>query len=240
MVRKFLAVAAVAAFIAVPARAAVVLDQSNRITITTPDNQLIQGIGGQFDRRQAQVVTAGKSGTLTRIDLEAGRVPNAPRVPNNLVIEILHGGAASLPVGPGASPFVVLGSTVPGRNVVDQSKYVTLDVSGLGFHVIERAAVQNLCLCPVADQCVALRPVVRRAGRHRWRRQPDRRHQLRLCRRKELHHRQQRQPAVAGIYDRGFRTYVDAVPELAVWSLMIANFGLVGAGMRRQGRVVAA
>jgi hypothetical protein len=42
------------------------------------------------------------------------------------------------------------------------------------------------------------------------------------------------------IYDRGFRTYVDAVPELAVWSLMIANFGLVGAGMRRQGRVVAA
>ena len=42
------------------------------------------------------------------------------------------------------------------------------------------------------------------------------------------------------IYDRGFRTYVDAVPEPAVWSLMIAGFGLVGAGMRRRGRAVAA
>jgi hypothetical protein len=41
------------------------------------------------------------------------------------------------------------------------------------------------------------------------------------------------------IYDRGFRTYVNTVPEPANWALMIAGFGMVGGTMRRRSTKVS-
>jgi hypothetical protein len=129
-----LSVAIAASVFVAPAQAAVVLDQDNFISIVSPGNQFVQGVGRLNNRRQAQNVVAGVTGELTRIDLQVASIGNVGT--NKLAIEILHGGVGSLPAGPGPSPFLVAGSSLPDFQVVDQNNFLSLDVSSLNFQTV--------------------------------------------------------------------------------------------------------
>jgi PEP-CTERM motif len=242
MFAKFAAFALCAAAFTGSAQAAVVLAQDNLLTIVQPGFQLVQGIGRATDRRQAQGVVAGKTGTLDHIDLQVGTIGNVGA--NNLAIEILHGGVGSLPAGPGASPFIISGSSLFAFNNLDQNHFLTLDVSSLNFNVTagDQFLIYVYAQTPSAtarfgliygeeigvdadgnsivgsnrNYAPAANYITDNTGNLPWQ---------------------------ETIYDRGFRTYVNVagVPEPASWMLMIAGFGMVGAAMRRQrGRVSAA
>ena len=104
--KMFMCVAASAlAAAALPASAAVVLDQDNFLTIAQPGYRQVQPIGGVIDRRQAQVVVAGKTGKLARVDLQVGSIQQRNRPENVLYVEVLRGGAGSLPAGSGPGAF---------------------------------------------------------------------------------------------------------------------------------------
>jgi hypothetical protein len=133
MFAKFTALALSLGAVTVSAQAAVVLDQDNLLTIVQPGFQLAQGIGRVNDRRQAQGVVAGVRGTLDHIDLQVGKVGNVGS--NNLAIEIIRGGLASLPAGPGPSPFIISGASLFTFDTLDQNHFLTLDVSSLNFNV---------------------------------------------------------------------------------------------------------
>lgn len=235
MFAKFTALALSAAAVTVSAQAAVVLDQDNLITIVQPGFQLVQTVGRTIDRRQAQGVVAGVRGTLDHIDLQVGKIGNVGR--NNLVIEILRGGASSLPAGPGASPFVIAPTQLFAFNDVDQNNFLTLDVSSLNFrvnigdHFLIYAYAQtpsstarfgliygeevgidndgNAIVGSNRNYAPEANYITDNTGNLPWQQT---------------------------IYDRGFRTYVNqaGVPEPASWALMISGFGLAGAAMRRQ------
>jgi PEP-CTERM motif len=235
MIAKFTALALSVAAVTVPAQAAVVLDQDNLLTIVQPGFQLVQGVGRANGRRQAQGVVAGVRGTLDHIDLQVGRI--GPANTNNLAIEIIRGGASNLPAGPGASPFLIPGASLFSFDNLDQNHFLTLDVSSLNFHVNvgEQFLIYVYAQTPSATArfgliygeevgvdndgnsivgsfrtyAPAANYITDNTGNLPWQQT---------------------------VYDRGFRTYVNAagVPEPASWTLMIAGFGLAGAAMRRR------
>ena len=234
MLTKFTTLALTIAAFTAPAQAAVVLDQDNLITIVQPGFQLVQGVGRANNRRQAQNVVAGVRGTLDHIDLQIGKIGNVGA--NNLVIEILRGGASSLPAGPGPSPFVIAGSSLFAFNNLDQNHFLTLDVSSLNFHVNvgeqfliyayaqtpsptarfgllfgEDVGVDsdgNTIIGSFRNYAPGANYITDNTGNLPWQQT---------------------------VYDRGFRTYVNAaVPEPANWALMILGFGLAGAALRRR------
>jgi hypothetical protein len=234
---KFSALSAAfaASVLVAPAHAAIVLDQDNFITIVTPGNQAVQGIGRLNDRRQAQSVLAGVTGTLTRIDLQVASIGNVGT--NNLAIEIIRGGVSFLPAGPGPSPLLVAGSSLPNFQVVDQNNFLSLDVSSLNFQTV---AGQDFLIYVYAQTPVVNARFALLFGEDGGLDVDG--NQLYASTRdyapgvNYITDNTGNLPWQATIYDRGFRTYVNAaaVPEPASWALMIAGFGLVGGMMRRR------
>nr|WP_310522819.1 PEPxxWA-CTERM sorting domain-containing protein [Polymorphobacter sp.] len=226
--------------VAAPACGAVVLDQDNFITIQQPGYQLVQAVGGLADRRQAQVIKAGKSGLLTRVDFQVASIQRSNQPQNVLKVEILAGGAGNLPTGAGPNAFSVASAALPTIGAVNQDNYLSLDVSSLGFQVtrgydfkvyfyaqnlnngsrfallygeqVGEDADGNAIVGSFRTYLPGANHITDNTGNLPWQ---------------------------ETIYDRGFRTYVATVPEPASWAMLIAGFGLVGAAARRR-RVVAA
>jgi hypothetical protein len=238
-----LMVAALAAlFAVVPANATVIVDQDNIMTITRQGFQTVQPVGGTLDRRQAQVVVAGQTGTLTRVDLQVGFI-GVRSIVNQLFVEILPGNETTLPAGAGSSPFAVSSASMPFFYELDQNNFTTVDVSGLGFQTVagqsfkiyvyaqllnqrsrfgmlygEDIGVDNdgngTSIISTRDYLPAANYITDNSGTLPWQQTT---------------------------YDRGFRTWVDvaAVPEPATWMMLLVGFGLVGFAMRRQTRAVS-
>ena len=232
---KLVSVACLIAALVVPAHAAVVLDQDNLITIVNPGSQFIQGIGRVVDRRQAQNVVAGLTGKLTRIDLQIASIGNVGA--NNIAIEILSGGFGSLPAGPGASPFIISGASLPNFQVADHTNFLTVDVSSLNFNTV---AGQDFLIYVYAQTPVATARFGLLYGEDGGL-DADGNQIFASTRtyapgKNYITDNTGNLPWQETIYDRGFRTYVDvaAVPEPASWAMMISGFALVGGAMRRR------
>lgn len=225
---------------ALPAAAAVVLDQDNFITIVQPGFQLVQPIGGLLDRRQAQVIVAGKSGKLTRIDFQVGSIQSRNQPANVLFVEVLRGGAESLPAGPGPDAFAVPTAALFNIGTIDQDNFLSLDVSSLNFNAVAGQAFKvffyardlnnrsrfallygeevgtdadgNSIVGSNRDYAPGANYITDNSGNLPWQ---------------------------ATVYDRGFRTYVDTVPEPMSWAMLVAGFGIVGGAARRRRSQVA-
>jgi hypothetical protein len=178
------------------------------------------------------------TGKLTRIELEVATIGNVGS--NNLAIEIIRGGVANLPAGPGPSPLLIAGASIPNFQIVDQDHFLSLDVSSLNFRTV---AGQGFLIYVYAQNPVANARFALLFGEDGG---------LDVDGNQLYDSTRSYAPAAnyitdntgnlpwqETIYDRGFRTYVNAVPEPANWALMIAGFGMVGGTMRRRSTKVS-
>lgn len=215
--------------LAAPATAAIVLDQDNLMTVTPGFGQYSGLIGQAADLRQAQTVTAGVTGILSRVDLQVRRGPLA----GPLILEIV-----SLPLPTAAGSGVVVG----GVTTAFDGQTVSVDVSSLHFAVTAGSSFALLL------RAQSISP----ADRFGWlfgEQDVD----------GATVYTRDYAAGVNNIFnldnpplynvgawgesglDRGFATYVEtgAVPEPASWALMIAGFGMTGAALRRRRTAIA-
>lgn len=224
----------VTALLAVPVSAAVVLDQDNIMTIGTGDLIGASAIGQTADRRQAQLVKAGVTGTLSRVDLQVRRNTVGT---GTLVLELVHASSsADLPVlaGTPAASISLLSSATDG--------FVTsFDVSAANFQVVAGESFAILLRALVPDS----------QSRFSWvfgtldadgnlLTTRDYANGYNNLYNVYFDENNVTYWGASGV-DRGFATYVDvaSVPEPASWAMMIAGFGLTGAIARRR-RMLAA
>ncbi|HPU14664.1 MAG TPA: PEPxxWA-CTERM sorting domain-containing protein [Polymorphobacter sp.] len=225
----FAAVAALT-LLAAPANAAIVLDQDNLMTVTPDFGQYSGALGLGTDLRQAQIVTAGVTGTLSRVDLQVRRGPQATGA---LILQIV-----SLPLPTATGPGVVVG----GLTTAFDGQTVSVDVSSLNFAV---TAGSSFALLLRSD-------TISNENRFGWLfgeqdidgnniYTRDYAGGVNSIFNLDL-------PPIYNVgawgetsLDRGFATYVEtgAVPEPASWALMIAGFGMTGAMLRRRRPVAA-
>ena len=235
MFSKSLVSGAVLCLMAFPAHAAVVVDQSSIIFATTGtefQSSSVQTVGSA-SRIQSQSVTAGKTGRLARVDVQAQQGSGT----GDLIMSIATG-IAGQPGFATLGSFTIARADVPTVAGAFAGGLVSVDVSSLAFDLtpgtvfsIGLAAgpqqVGNNVFGWVIDEVTStggsLQPISYPGGFNQfsldggviW--------------------------STTGL-DRGFRTWVDtgAVPEPASWAMLIAGFGLTGAAMRRRRTAVAA
>jgi hypothetical protein len=226
------AILAGCAVFASPSAATVVLDQDNLMTIDAGFGLYSNLIGTAGDVWQGQVVQAGKTGTLARVDLQVRRtgVTTGP-----LVLELV-----SVPLPTTAAPGVsILASDL--TNAVD-GQTISVDVSSLGFAV---TSGQFFGLLLRSGDVSATNTFGWLYG------QGDDEGNVTYSRDYPAGINSIFNYDIPGYgigvwgatqYDRGFATYVDVagVPEPASWALMIGGFGLVGGAVRRQRRALTA
>lgn len=229
---KFGLVAACAAMtvLATPATAAIVLDQDNLMTVTPGFGQYSSVLGTAGNYWQAQIVQAGVTGTLSRVDLQVRSFASAT---GSLILELVN---LPLPTVAG-SGFVVgpLSTAFDGQTL-------SVDVSSANFAVTAGSSFALL----LRSETIST------ANRFGWLfgEADDQGNNI---------YTRDYAAGVNNIFnldapplynvgawgetgfDRGFATYVNtgAVPEPASWALMIAGFGMTGAALRRR-RMVAA
>ena len=227
---------AVLAMSPLPAAAVVVLDQDNIMPIAGP--VVASSIGLAVERRQAQIVTAGQTGKLVRVDLQLGR-GGAGTAP--LALELVRGGAASLPMVDSATPFLI--SAIPPTSA---TSLISIDVSSANFMLT--AGEQFMLYLRATDYATANRLTwvigygngqdLDNDGFEDTTTRPYAGGENYL--RDTISNQQWLRTG----FDRGFATYVDvaggAVPEPASWALMIAGFGMTGAVLRRRRRTAIA
>ena len=217
-----------------PSQSTVVLDQDNIHPINGPI--LGSNLGLVYNRRQAQVVTAGKTGQLTRVDLQAGYIGTS----YPLGLEIVHGGLDALPYTDSATPLII--SSVPRFG---DASLITVDVTSLDF------------LVTAGDQfSIILRRLDPARARFQWAvgydsGEVDSDGFIIVASHSYSGGVAAVRDDANGTYinwfqtdlDRGFSTYVDvavdAVPEPMAWVTMTMGFFLTG-GLVRQKRPSAA
>ncbi len=215
----------------VAATASVLLDQENITTVTT-DGVYSGLLGTGIDYRQAQIVRAGRTGTLSRIDLQ---VRNRSVTATGLTLQLVYASTfVDLPTVPGP------GVAVTGLTTGTSGQIVSVDVSSLNFAVTpgQKFAILLRAETPSdnnrfgwlfgqVDPADSNNTLIRSYG----------------CCFNNLYNVYG--PGIWGTSgaDRGFATYVDVtssvVPEPASWALLIAGFGLTGAAMRRRKVAIA-
>lgn len=190
----------------------------------------IMTVPGQINRQQAQSVTAGKSGLLTRIDLLVAEQGGA----GALVLGIGHG----LVTDPGYANAISLTldrTAIASHAELNSGGYTSVDLSALGFNVtagqmftIHIAAAPDSgtnrfgwALGNDIDGQGTLGTGITYAG-------GDNR----------LSDDGGASWMVSGL-DRGFRTYVAGVPEPATWAMLIIGFGAIGLAARSRRPVTA-
>jgi hypothetical protein len=219
---------------AVPAQAALVLDQSTIITATTGTEFSASSIrSSPFVRLQSQSITAGKTGLLSRVDLQVVSFnPSA-----GLIVSI----ASGIVTQPGYSPIgsvIVPFASVPTLAQSYAGALVSVDVSSLGFNVTAGDIFSIMIGSEVSTSggntfgwvlgetlngdTATLVQTINYAGGYN-----------------QLSDNGGASWIVSGA-DRGFATYVDTVPEPGSWAMLIAGFGLTGAVMRRRRTLAAA
>lgn len=229
-------IAGAALALALPAQAALVVDQSNLWPVS--DVPLVgssiasSATLGQF-RYQSQSLTAGTTGLLAEIDLQVSTLTSTA----DLEVAIAKGVV-------GSPDFTVLGSfalpytLVPSEAQANTGVLAQVDVRSLGL-IVRPGMVLSIGLLAEtpptgnnrflwmfgesADGGTTVVGLDSYAGGYNqvtsdggatW--------------------------LVTG-FDRGFRTWVDdsVVPEPATWSLMIAGFGMVGGALRARRAAIA-
>jgi hypothetical protein len=235
MFSKSVVLGAALCLAAVPAQAALVLDQSTIITATTGTEFNASSIrSSPFVRLQSQSITAGKTGLLSRVDVQVVNISATA----GLIVSI----ASGILNEPGYSPlgsFVVPYTSVPTLAQSYAGALVSVDVSSLDF---------NLAAGDVFSIMISSQPSELGGNLFGWVLGETLNGDL-LNPVQEINY--------AGGYnqisdnggatwftsgaDRGFATWVDtgAVPEPASWAMLIAGFGLTGATLRRR-RMAAA
>lgn len=233
MFSKSVVLGAVLCLGAVPAQAAVVLDQSTIITATTGTEFNASSIrSSPFVRLQSQSITAGKSGQLTRVDLQVQRVNATGGLIVTLADGILNQAGYAV-----IGSVVVPASSVPTVSQAYAGQLLSVDLSSFGFSVtagqsfsimLGSEAVQgsgNVFTWVLGETLNGdtLNPLqsINYAGGYN-----------------QISDNGGATWIVSGL-DRGFATYVDAVPEPGSWAMLIAGFGLTGAVMRRRRAAIA-
>jgi hypothetical protein len=225
-----LAFAGLISFVAASAQAAVVVDQSTIITATTGVGFVSSSLqnGNGLNRIQSQSVTAGKTGRLSRVDVQV--IANGGTADLSLTIASGIAGEAGYSI---LGSFVVPRASVPNAASSFAGSLVSVDVSSLGLDVAPGTVFSiGLGALPqtsginsfgwvfgetadgTGDNLV--QSINYAGGVNKF------------------------SPAALTTwsdptgFDRGFATYVDAVPEPGSWAMLIAGFGLTGAVMRRR------
>jgi hypothetical protein len=237
---KFLAVAGFLVLAALPVQAAEVIDQSTLLTATTGTNFTASAITRALDppssRIQSMSVTAGKTGLLSRVDVQVYQFPGSGDL--NLGIA---SGIAGQPGFATLGSFAIPRSSVPTSAESFGGSLVSVDVSSLGFDVV-----------PGTVFSIVLGSAAQASGNNRFgwvfgeSADGSDFNTLQVVNYAAGFNQTSGDDGVTWSpptgADRGFRTWVDpgnAVPEPASWAMLIAGFGLTGAAMRRR-RVTAA
>lgn len=185
--------------------------------------------GGGLVRMQAHSVTAGMTGLLTRLDLLVAEGNGT----GALVVSLGHGQVVDTGYVNNVS-LVVDRSLIASYTEINQGGFTTVDVSALGFMVTAgQQFTIHLAASPdsisnrfgwgfgndidgegtvgaFADYALGDNRISE-DGSISW--------------------------SVTG-FDRGFRTYVEGVPEPATWAMLIIGFGAVGMASRRRGAAI--
>lgn len=186
--------------------------------------------GGGFVRMQAHSVTAGMTGLLTRLDLLVaegnGTGTLTVSLGHGLVVDSGYANAVSL---------VVDRSQIASYTDINQGGFTSVDVSALGFMV---TAGQQFTIHLAASPDAI-------ANRFGWGFGNDIDGNGTVGAFADYALGENRISEDSGAtwgvtaYDRGFRTYVEGVPEPATWAMLIIGFGAVGMASRRQRAVIA-
>jgi hypothetical protein len=235
---KFLGAAGFLVFSALPAQAAEVIDQSTLLTATTGTNFVASALTRELDppssRIQSTSVTAGKTGRLSRVDVQVYQLPGLGDL--NLGIA---SGIAGQPGFTTLGSFAIARSSVPTNVQSFGGALVSVDVSSLGFNVVSGTVFS-----------IVLNPGTQEVGSNRFgwvfaeSADGSDFNTLQVVSYAAGFNQASGNDGVSWTVsgaDRAFRTWVDtgAVPEPASWAMLISGFGLTGAVMRRR-RVAAA
>jgi hypothetical protein len=232
MFSKSVVLGAALCLAAIPAQAAVVVDQSTIIFATTGTNFVGSSVqsGNGLSRIQSQSITAGRTGRLTRVDVQAFQAGGT----GDLVVSIAAG-IAGQPGYATLGSFAVARANVPTSAGSFAGGLVSVDVSSLAFDVAPGTVFSIGLAAPppetginafswVFDEFTAtggsLQPINYAGGYN------------------QFNFNNSATWTTTGA-DRGFRTWVDTVPEPGSWAMLIAGFGLTGAVMRRRRAAIA-
>ncbi|WP_408006027.1 hypothetical protein [Sandaracinobacter neustonicus] len=230
-----------------PAYSAVVMDQSAVVEASPSfafgwSNTFLQPSFAVGRLGQMQSITAGKSGLLTRLDLQIANSGHNLSLPFSISLVSGEPGVAGLIDVVGALDFR-LGDT-PFITDVESGSFFSVDVSSFGYKVVPGQKFSILLMLPNFD----LGPTSPTVTGPRW--------AYGLTPEDGSYYPEgflvyeggfntlidsNGNRSISGS-DRGFRTYVDVsgVPDVSSWALMIMGFGLVGFNVRRRGVAVAA
>ncbi len=186
--------------------------------------------GGGLVRMQAHSVTAGMTGLLSRLDLLVAEGNGS----GTLVVSLGHGQVVDTGYVNDVS-LVVDRSQIASYTDLNQGGFTSLDVSALGFMVT--AGQQFTILLAASPDAVA--------NRFGWAFGNDIDGNGTVGAFADYGQGDNRISEDSGAnwsitgFDRGFRTYVEGVPEPATWAMLIIGFGVIGVASRRRRAAIA-